>query len=99
MTIRISTNLVVMLVALAWEALLALQDALPLWLQQGLVPKKYEPLAMLAVAFIPKALSVLAHYSNPNGTPASEAYPKLPPEVQASLDRMRCAGCLDKVAK
>lgn len=65
--IKLSTNLIILLLTLALEGL-------TLALEGSLVPERYVPHVMLAVAFIPKVLAILAQYSNPNGTPAALPY-------------------------
>lgn len=61
--ITLRTNLLVILLTLTLEALTIAMGG-------QILPLKYLPLAVFFVAFIPKVLSVLAQYSNPNGTAA-----------------------------
>ncbi len=65
--IKLSTNLFILILTLALELL-------TLALEGSLVPERYLGHVMLAVAFIPKVLAILAQYSNPNGTPAAMPY-------------------------
>ena len=66
--ITITTNILVIILTI-------LLEGITLALSGNLIPPKYTPLAVFAIAFVPKVLSVLAHYSNPNGTPAALPYP------------------------
>ena len=39
-----------------------------------LIPPKYQPYGVCAVGIIQAVLALLAHYRNPDGTPAAVAY-------------------------
>jgi hypothetical protein len=67
------TNVLLVLLALALEVLTLLAG-------HNLIPAEYIPHVMVIIAFIPKVVAVLAHNSNPDGTPAELPY--VPTRVQ-----------------
>ena len=75
--IKLSTNLVGILLTL-------LLEGLTLAFGSGLIPPHLIPYVMFALAFIPKGLSVLAHMSNPNGTPVALPYVADAPEISSA---------------
>jgi len=68
--VTVKTNIIGLVVTLLAELLSIIQWANG-W---NLIPAKYVPYAMMAIGVIPKVLSLVAQYSNPDGTPANQAW-------------------------
>jgi hypothetical protein len=64
---KLSLNMIVQVVALV------LQIYNQYW---RMIPTGWQPLAALIVGVVQAASALLAHFSNPDGTPASTAYVK-----------------------
>ncbi|MGC8792946.1 MAG: hypothetical protein ACP5U2_06110 [Bryobacteraceae bacterium] len=64
---KVSVNTILQILALAGQALNFTQD---------LVPAKGKIWVSVALSALQGAAGVLAHYSNPDGTPATEPYVK-----------------------